>query len=141
MSENETINPADLPQTSLSKTLGIKNIEGKEVFITGYNHTRGKPNDYTRADQIGDDGLTDYYTITTQESFDLEYKEEGVIPINSWFITPTVGTQIERWVPNHVDAFAEGKKLGPIKAVKRASEQHKGQSYWCLAVQTDKDYN
>ena len=67
MSEND-INPATLPNVERAKSLGVKQIEGKEVFITGYTHNRGKPTQFTPVDKIDkDDGLTDYYTISTAE--------------------------------------------------------------------------
>jgi len=140
MSENETINPADLPQVEKSKSLGVKQIEGKEVFITGYTHNRGKPTQYTPKDKISDeDGKTDYYTIRTEKSFDLDYKEEGIQPINSFFVTEAISSQIER-IPNYETALANGGRIGPVKAIKRNSEKNAGQTYWCLAFENDSDY-
>jgi len=139
MSENKTINPAEVPQVEKSKSLGIKKIEGKEVFITGYAHTRGQPTQYTPKEKISEeDGKTDYWTIQTEEAFDLDYKEEGVQPVRNFFITEAVASQIER-IPNY-ESVNSGGRIGPVKAIKRASEKNVGQEYWCLAFSNDKDY-
>ena len=139
MSENKTINPAELPQVEKSKSLGIGKIEGKEIYITGYQHNRGRPTKYTQKVDISEeDGLTDYYTIKTEESFDLEYQEEGVIPINNFFIKPAQAQQIER-IPNF-ESVNNGGRIGPVKAVKRDSTKNEGQTYWCFAFTNDDDY-
>lgn len=134
----ETINPASAPTVEKSKSLGIKNISGKEIFITGCNHTRGAPTKYTREDQIGEDGKTDYYTIKIETPLDLEYKEEGVIPIDNFFVTQAVYQQLER-IPNAIEEINRGARLGPAKAVKRESTKT-GNPYWCLAFESDPDF-
>ncbi|KKM80639.1 hypothetical protein LCGC14_1337890 [marine sediment metagenome] len=142
MSENaKIINPADIPQIDKVKSVGIGKIEGKEVFITGYNHTRGQPNDYTRPDQISqEDGKTDYWTIVTKESFDLPPKKgEPEEPINGFFVTEAIGKQIER-IPNYAEALSAGGQIGPVKAIKRQSKRNPTQTYWCLAFENDEDY-
>ena len=140
MSENNTINPATLPTVERAKSLGVKQIEGKEVFITGYTHNRGKPTDFTPAEKISNvDGLTDYYTITTEEHLELEYKDEGLQKIQSWFVTEAIAKQIER-IPNYEEALNNGGRIGPVKAVKRKSQKNPAQTYWCLAFENDDDY-
>lgn len=134
----ETINPANAPMIEKSKSLGISKIGGKEVFIVGMNHTRGAPTKYTRPDQIGEDEKTDYYTIRIETPIDLEYKEEGVTPIDNFFVTEAVYQQIER-IPNAVEGIRNGARLGPVKAVKRESMKT-GNPYWCLAFESDPDY-
>ena len=138
MSENKTINPAELPQVEKTNSLGIGKIEGKEIYITGYQHNRGRPSKFTLKDDIGEDGLTDYYTIRTEESFDLDFKEDGVVPINSFFIKPAQAQQIER-IPNF-ESVNNGGRIGPVKAVKRDSTKNVGQTYWCFAFTNDDDY-
>ena len=118
-------------------SVGIKQIEGKEVHITGFRHTRGKPTQYTRADQIGEDKLTDYYTITTRENFDLEYKGE-VKPINGFFVTEAISKQINR-VENIQERFKAGDVIGPCKPVKKTSERS-GNPYWCLKFPSEEGY-
>lgn len=134
----ETINPANAPTLEKTKSLGIKNIDGKEIFITGCNHTRGSPTKYTRPDQVGEDGKTDYYTIKIETPISLEYKEEGKIPINSFFVTEAIYQQIER-IPNAIEGLNNGARLGPAKAVKRESMKT-GNPYWCLAFESDPDF-
>ena len=58
MSENvKTINPAQAPTLEKSKSLGIAKLGDKPFYITGLNHNRGQPTQYTRAEQIGEDGI------------------------------------------------------------------------------------
>ena len=140
MNPENTINPATLPSVERAKSLGVKQIENKEVFITGYTHNRGKPTQFTPADKISEeDGLTDYYTITTEEHEDLEYKDEGLQHINSWFVTEAISKQIER-IPNFKEALETGGRIGPVKAIKRKSQKNPAQTYWCLAFENDDDY-
>jgi hypothetical protein len=134
-----TINPADTPKIEKSNTLGIGKIEGKEVFITGYQHNVGKPTQYTPKEDVNEDGLTDYYTISTEASFDLDFKEEGVIPINNFFIRKAQAQQIER-IPKYAEVLANGGRIGPVKARKRSSTKNAGQTYWCFAFDNEDDY-
>ena len=141
MSENvKTINPANAPTVEKSKSLGIAKLASgkKEFYITGCQHNRGSPSQYTRADQIGEDGKTDYYTIKVETPVELEYKEEGKIPIDNFFVTPTIYQQIER-IPNAIEGINTGSRLGPVKAVKRDSQKTTN-SYWCLAFESDPDF-
>lgn len=138
MSENNTIDPSTLPQVEKSKSLGIGKIEGKEVFITGYQHNRGRASPFTPKDEIDEEGMTDYYTIKTEASFDLEYKEDGVIPINNFFIKPAQAQQIER-IPNF-ESVNNGGRIGPVKAIKRVSQKDSSRSYWVFAFSNDEDY-
>ena len=118
-------------------SVGIGKIAGKEINITGFRHTRGKPSKFTRPDQIGADNLTDYYTITTKENFDLDYKGETK-PINGFFVTEAISKQINR-VPDIQDQFKSGAVVGPCKAVKKTSERS-GNHYWCLVFPSEEGY-
>lgn len=113
MSENvKTINPAQAPQLEKSKSLGIAKLGDKPFYITGVNHNRGAPTKYTREDQIGEDGKTDYYTIKVETPIELEYKDEGKVPIDNFFVTATIYQQIER-IPNAIEGLNSGARLGP----------------------------
>ncbi len=118
-------------------SVGIGKIEGKEVNITSFRHTRGKPSKFTRPDQIGADGKTDYYTITTKESFDLEHQGETK-PINGFFVTEAISKQINR-VPDIQEQFKNGAVVGPCKAIKRISEKTQN-PYWCLVFPSEEGY-
>ena len=138
-SEQKSIDLNDFGDTAERvDSVGIKQIEGKEINITGFRHTRGKQSKFTRPDQIGADGLTDYYTITTKESFDLQYKDEGVKPINGFFVTEAISKQINR-VPDIQDQFKNGVVVGPCKPIKRTSEKT-GNPYWCLVFPSEEGY-
>jgi len=139
MSTKETINPANAPQVELSKSLGIKKVEGKEFFITGLAHNRGKPTQYTKKEDIGEDGKTDYYTIKVETAFPLEYKDEGVIPIDNFFVNSIAYQQIER-IPNAIEGLENGARFGPCKTVLRDSNKTNGYSYRCLAFESDPDF-
>ena len=139
MNENvKTINPAQAPTLEKSKSLGIAKLGDKPFYITGVNHNRGQQTQYTRADQIGEDGKTDYYTIKVETPIELEYKDEGKVPIDNFFVTATIYQQIER-IPNAIEGLNSGARLGPLKALKRES-QKTGNPYWCLAFESDPDF-
>ena len=118
-------------------SVGIGKIEGKEIHITAFRHTRGKPSKFTRADQIGEDKKTDYYTITTRESFDLEHQGETK-PVNGFFVTEAISKQINR-VSDIQEQLKNGAVIGPCKAVERISEQS-GNPYWCLTFPSEEGY-
>lgn len=139
MSTKETINPAEAPQVEKSKSLGIKKIEGKEFYIVGVNHTRGAPSKFSKESDKGPDGKVDYYTIKTETPFDLEYKDEGVIPIDSFFVNAVAYQQIER-IPNAIEGLNNGARLGPCKSVLRPSNKTDGYDYRCLAFESDPDF-
>lgn len=139
MSTKETINPANAPSVEKSKSLGIKKIEGEEFFITGINHTRGKPTQYTKKEDIGEDEKTDYYTVKIETAFPLEYKDEGVIPIDNFFVNSIAYQQVER-IPNAIEGLANGARLGPCKTVLRDSNKTNGYQYRCLAFESDPDF-
>jgi len=138
MTTNETINPADIPKVEKSDAVSINKIEGKEVFVTGYSHTRGKPTQFSTPDQIGEDGNVDFWTIKVETPFDLEHKKE-VKPISTFFIKEAQANVIER-IPNYADALASGGRIGPIKAVKRTNPKN-SREYWSFAFENDEDYN
>lgn len=136
-SETNTINPAD-QKTDFPPTINLNKIDGKEIFITGYEVNRGKPNDYTNTEDIGEDGLTDYRVITTEASFDLAKKAgEEVSSYNHFYVSKAVGKQIARFA----DELANGKRFGPVKPVLRAKTDNPTQSYRALANESDEDYN
>ena len=140
MSENiKTINPAQAPTLERSPALGIAKIGSKEFYITACQHNRGTPTQYTRADQIGEDGKTDYFTVRIEKPIVLEYKDQGETPIDNFFVTSAIYQQIER-IPNAMEGIKNGAKFGPVKAVKRDS-QKTGNPYWCLAYESDPDYS
>ena len=114
MSTKETINPANAPKLEKSKSLGIKKIEGEAFFITGVNHTKGKPTQYTKKEDIDEDGKTDYYTIKVETAFQLEYKEEGKIPIDSFFVNKFAYQQLEN-IPNAIEGIENGARLVHVK--------------------------
>lgn len=139
MSENvKTINPAGAPTIEKSKSLGISKLGADSFFITGINHNRGSPTHYTRKDQIGEDGKTDYYTIRIENPIILDYKDEGKTPIDSFFVTSTIYQQVER-IPNAIEGINNGARFGPVKAVKRKSTKTDNE-YWCLAFESDPDF-
>lgn len=133
-SEN-TINPAEIERPVFPDATNINKIAGKEIFITGYNVNRGKPNDYTNPDDIGEDGLTEYRTISTEKSFDLDIKGEKKT-YNHFYVSKAVGKQVGRFA----EELTNGKRFGPVKAVKRAKTDNPLQSYWALANESDEDY-
>lgn len=133
--DENTINPANEPKPSFSSTVNINKIAGEEIFITGYEVNRGKPNDYTAKDDIGEDELTEYRTITTEKSFDLDFKGENT-QINHFYVPKAVGKQVGRYQ----EEINNGKKYGPVKAVKRPKTDNPTQSYWALAFENDEDY-
>jgi len=141
MSTKETINPADAPTLEKSKSLGIKKVEGKEFFITGLNHTRGKPTQYTKKEDIGEDGKTDYYTIKVETAFPLEFRDEGVIPIDTFFINSIAYQQIEKF-PDAIKVIEseDGGRFGPCKTVLRPSNKTSGYNYRCFAFEKDPDF-
>jgi hypothetical protein len=118
--------------------LGISKIEGKEFYIVGAQHTRGQPTKYTQKGDIGEDGKTDYYTVRLETPVSLDYKDEGSVPIDNFFVTSTIYQQIER-IPNAIEGLKTGARLGPVKAIKRQSAKT-GNPYWCLAFESDPDY-
>lgn len=136
MSENEnTINPATEPKLEFPDTLNINKIGGQEIFITDIVVNRGKPNDYTQTTDIGEDGLTEYRTITTEKSFDLEFKGEQK-PINHFYVPVAIKNQVIKYE----DDLKNGKRFGPVKAIKRPKKDNPTQSYWSLANESDTDY-
>ena len=139
MTTNETINPAEIPRPNVEKadSLSINKIEGKTIHIVGYNHTKGKPTEYTNKDDIDDDGLTDYWTIKTDPAFDLKFKDEGVKPINSFFIKKAQANEIER-IPNY-ESVNNGGRIGPVQAVKR-NNPNTHRDYWTFAYENDDDF-
>lgn len=138
ISEGKTIGMGQFNKPTEKKdAVHINKIAGEVIHITGFTHTRGRPSRFTKDEDIGEDGLTDYYTIDTSEVFDLE-KGDETKPINCFFVTPAIKSQIER-VPNVQEEFANGNRLGPVKPIKRKS-QKTGTDYWCLAFPEDEDY-
>ena len=116
----------------------INKIAGKELTIVGYTHTRGKPNKFSKKEEIGEDGKVDYHTITTKEEFKVE-RDGETKTYNHFFVTPAIVKQIQR-VPNVESELANGAALGPCKPVKRTNEKN-GNTYWCLSFPKDSDYN
>ncbi len=136
MSQNEnTINPANEPKPDFAPTVNINKIGGKEIFITGIEVNRGKPNDYTKPEDIGEDGLTEYRTITTEESFEIEKNGEKE-SFNHFYVTPAIKKQLSRYE----DDLKAGKRFGPVKPVKRPKTDNPSQFYWALANESDEDY-
>lgn len=133
-SEN-TIDPATIPRPEFADTVNLNKIGGEEIFITAYTVNRGKPNDYTKPEDIGEDGLTEYRTITTEKSFNLDFKGEKK-PINHFYVSPAVGKQVAKFE----EEINSGKRFGPVKPIKRAKSDNPTQSYWTLANKSDEDY-
>jgi len=137
MTQNETIDPATLPKPTFPPTEGLSKIAGKEVTVTGFTHNRGKPNESTDASRIGPDGLTDYYILETAESFDLDHKDKGVTKINHFYSTPHIHKLLSGWFGG---TETNGKRFGPVKAVKRAKKDKPRETFWTLATRTDADW-
>lgn len=136
MSENEnTINPATEPKLEFADTVNLNKIGGEKIFITDITVNRGKPNDYTQATEIGEDGLTEYRTITTEETFNLDFKGEQK-QINHFYVPVAVKNQLIKYV----DDLKDGKRYGPVKAKKRPKKDNPNQFYWCLVNENDSDY-
>lgn len=135
-----TINIAEYNQPiEKVDALSSKDVQGKEINITGLIHNRGKPTKLTKKEDIGADGKTDYYIIQTKQIFQLPYKTEGVKPINHFFVTKTIASQIER-VPDVQTLFASGAVMDTCKVIKRKSAKPGGSDYWCLAFPNDSDF-
>ena len=132
MSETKqsTIDMGSFNQKSEGDAIGIGKILGKQIHITGYHVTRGKPTAWTPKEDIGEDNLTDYHIIDTEERFKLENKEHETVEISSFFITNAIVKQIQR-VPNYPEELAKGNKLGPAKVSQKLSTKTK-KNYWCL---------
>lgn len=134
MSQND-INPANEPKPTFVDTVNINKIGGKTIFVTGYASNLGKPNDYTKPEDINEDGLTEYRSITTTEVFDLELKGETK-PISNFFVTKAIAKQLSKYTED----LKGGKRFGPVQAVKRPLTDNPTQSYWTLAYENDPDY-
>lgn len=138
MSQNENnLDPSTQPKPVYADGVNINKIGGESIYITKIAVNRGKPNEWTDTKDVGEDGLTEYRTITTDEKFDLEYKGE-VKPINNFYITPAQLKQINQ--PNFIEALEAGKTLGPVQAIKRPKKDNPTQSYWAFAYSTDDDF-
>lgn len=141
MSENETYDPAGASSTEKSKSVGIGKIDGEKITVIGYNKTRGKPSQYTNQEDIGEDGKTDYFTISTAESFDLPpKKDEPEEPISSFFVSQTIINQIERIETNDTKQPVNEVPIGPFKVVKRLNPKN-DRRYWTLATKSDPDWD
>lgn len=138
MSQTETINPANIPKPTFEPTEGLSKIAGKEITVIGFSHNRGKPNASTDKSKIGADGLTDYFTIVTEQKFNLEHKDKGTIPINHFYGTQAIHKQLLSWFGGE---SANGAKVGPVKAVKRKKTENPRETFWALSTQADPDYN
>lgn len=122
---------------------GTSQLSGREFRISEYNHTRGKPNIKTNPIDIGTDGKTDYYTITTVESFTVPpRKGETAVPVNHFFVTKAIGNQIERALADNTvrEAFENGARLGPVKVTKKANSDPTKNDYWALVFPSDTGY-
>lgn len=139
MSTKETINPATATSLEKTKSLGIIKIEGEPFFITGVRKTKGVASKFSKEEEKDADGKVDYYTIRTESAYPLEYKDEGVIPIDSFFINKFAYQQLEN-IPNAIEGINNGARLGPCKTVKRASNKSTGYDYRCLAFESDPDF-
>ena len=145
MNTNETsevFDPANAPTVDLeqSKSVGIGKIAGKEITITGYKQTRGKPSAYTNKEDIGEDGKTDYFTIRTKESFDLPpKKDEPAEPINNFFVPKGIMKQIKTLEGISGQPVGE-RSIGPVKPVLRPSTKTAGHDFWALAYKNEPDY-
>lgn len=135
--EENTVNPATIPKPEFAPTANINKIDGKEFHVTGFEVNRGKPNTYTNADDIGEDGLTEYRTISTSESFDVTGKDGETKSYNHFYVSPAVLKQVKRFE----EEFGAGKRIGPYKSVLRVKTDNPTQSYRALANQADEDYN
>ena len=96
MSNNDTIDPATIPKLEFPDAVNLNKIAGEEIFITGYTVNRGTPNDYTKPEDIGEDGKTEYRTIQTEASFKLKHKGEEK-QINHFYVPIAVGKQVGRF--------------------------------------------
>lgn len=146
MSENETIDigafnkPVEFEKFP---SAGTSQLAGREFKIAEYKHTRGKPSKTTKQSDIGADGKTDYYTITTVESFVVPPRKGAEPePINHFFVTKAIGNQIERALadPKVKAAFESGARLGPVKVIKKAHRDPSKNDYWALAFPSDPEY-
>ncbi len=137
--EQKTLNPADTPKQTVEKTdaVSINKISGKEIFITEYSHTRGRPTDFTQPEDIGEDGQTDFWTIKVDTPFDLEHKKE-VKPISTFFIKKAQANYIER-IPSYSETLEKGGRIGPVKPVKKVNPKTNRQ-YWTFLDERDEDY-
>lgn len=133
-----TVNPATIPKPEFPPTVNLNKIDGKEFHVTGFEVNRGKPNDYTNPEDIGEDGLTEYRTITTAETFTVEPKKgEKPQPFNHFYVSSAVLKQVKRFE----EELKAGKRIGPLKSVLRKKTDNPSQSYRALANQADEDYN
>ncbi len=142
MTQTETINPATLPKPTYPPTEGLAKIAGKPITITGFTHTRGRPNKDTDVKRIAADGLVDYYSIQTEEVFTLEHTDkEGntkPTPINHFYSTPYIHGQLTKWVGSEDLA---GRRVGPVKALKLPKKDKPKETFWGLYSEADPEYN
>ena len=138
MSTKETIDPANASNVEKKKSLGIIKLADKEFFITGVKHTKGNPGKYSKPEEIVD-GKVDYWTVSVETPVILEYKEEGEIPIDNFFINKFAYQQLEN-IPNAIEGINNGARLGPCKTVLRKSNKPEGYDYRCFAFSSDPDF-
>lgn len=138
MSENETINPANIPKPVYPPTEGMAKIEGKPVTVTGFSHSRINPRDDTDKSKIGADGKIDLFTVQTREVFQLEHKKEGVLPVNHFYSTSFVNNRLKTWAG--ADEL-NGKSIGPVKFLKLKKKDNARETFWGVYSEADPEYN
>ena len=71
-------------------TKGIGKIEEKPITIIGYKEFKGKASLHTNKEDIDSDGNTQYWVITTKESFEIDGEK-----VSNFFITKATKDQLK----------------------------------------------
>mgnify|MGYP001566580201 CR=1 FL=1 len=138
MSENETINPANIPRPVYPPTEGMAKIQGKPVTVTNFTHSRVKPREDADPSKIGEDGKVDLFTVETKEVFQLEHKDEGVIGVNNFYSTSFVNNRLKTWAG--ADTL-NGKSISPVKFLKLKKKDNARETFWGVYSEADSEYN
>ncbi len=90
--ENAQMPNRTLPQEPERKpATGISTLLGKTITVIGYEKFRGTKTQHTKAEDVGEDGLTDYCLIDTNETYNVK---DG--KYNRFFVNPkTIGRLLD----------------------------------------------
>ena len=142
MSKNQKLDEqdeisTDKLNTPIQKTSGTKNIEGKVIHVNGRNTFMGKPTKLTPPEKIID-GKEKKFVLSTVEEFKLEYKDEGVQDISTFYVTEIIYDRLGKLADNIDDLFSQGKHTGSV-VVHKMKKVSGGLPYWTLS--SEQDYN
>lgn len=118
----------------ISKTASTKFIRNQVIHINGRGTFRGTPSSMSNPEAIGEDGKENKYTISTAESFKIDYRDEGKQEINTFYVTNLIYELIGRLAKNIDELFEQGKQTGPVVICKTQGSK---QPYWNLLSEAD----